>query len=57
VSAMFTSFVEERLDMLTHWEPDAIVSALDITSEELLEVPAFRKRAEQYIEDNFEEGT
>jgi hypothetical protein len=57
MSAMFTSFVEERLDMLTYWEPDAIVSALNITREELLEVPAFRKRAEEYIEENFEEGT
>ena len=43
-----------HLSMLMEWDPDAIVDALDITTEELLDIPEFQARAMQWIEENNE---
>ena len=43
-----------HVTMMQEWDPDAIVDALDITTEELLNVPEFLDRAMDWIEDNNE---
>jgi hypothetical protein len=37
---------------MEEWDADAVVESLQITTQELLEVPAFRKRAEEWIMEN-----
>ena len=42
----------EELNRMAEWDADAVVDALDITSEELLSVPDFKQRAIEWIEEN-----
>jgi hypothetical protein len=52
VSEDYPSHVEERLDVLSEWDADALLDALGITSQEILDVPKFKNRAKQWIEEN-----
>ena len=61
MSGLLSNYLEDRLEVLAEWDVDALSEALSITTEELLQVPAFRNRAEQWIQancsdDNEEEG-
>lgn len=44
--------VTEELDFMAQWDPDALCDALNLSTEELLEVPFIQRRALRWIEDN-----
>lgn len=44
----------QHLEMMHDWDADAIVDTLNISTEELLNVPEFLDRAMDWIEDNYE---
>ncbi len=46
------TYIEDQLDTLAEWDTDAIVETLSITTEEILNIPEFRDRAKQWIQDN-----
>lgn len=41
-----------QLQAMEEWDPDALLDALGITSEELMAVPSFYARAAQWAEEN-----
>lgn len=47
--------VMEELERMHEWDTDAVVDALNITTEELLAIQRFLHRAVDWIEDNFDE--
>ncbi len=47
-----TTPVEDKLETLAEWDADALLDALGITTEDLLEVPEFKARAMTWIEEN-----
>lgn len=51
-TAYFHSDLEEQLDILAVWDVDALVDALGITTDDILQVDDFKHRAEQWIKDN-----
>lgn len=51
MSGPFNSQEEERLDALGEWDVDSLVAVLRITTEEILEVTAFRNRAKEWIQE------
>ena len=52
MSAYFHNDLDEQLDVLALWDADSLLEVLRISSEDLLEVPEFRNRAEQWIKEN-----
>ncbi len=44
--------IENQLEILAEWDVDALLECLGITTEELLEVPEFKARAIEWIEEN-----
>ena len=52
MSGLVTSYVEEQLDVLADWDADALLDALGITTQEILDMPEFRNRAKQWIMSN-----
>ena len=51
-TSQLRQYLEEQLEILAEWDADELIGTLGITTEEVLEVPAFRNRAEQWIKDN-----
>ncbi len=56
MSGLLTSYVEEQLDVIAEWDADALLDTLGITAQEILNIPEFRNRAEQWIMSNAPEG-
>ena len=54
MSGPFSNPEDEGLFTLGEWDVDSLVAALRITSEEILEVPAFRNRAKEWIKEEGE---
>lgn len=52
MSGLFTSYIEDQLDVMGEWDADSLVSALDLTSQEILNVPEFKNKAIQWIQEN-----
>ncbi len=52
VSDLVSSYVEEQFEIMGEWDADAVVETLGISTQELLTVPEFRNRAEQWIKNN-----
>ena len=52
MNGLVSNYVEEQLDILADWDADAVLDALGISTRDLLAIPEFRNRAEQWIKDN-----
>lgn len=46
--------LSQHIEMMREWDPDSVLDALNISTEELLEVPEFLRRAIDWIEENNE---
>ena len=54
MSGPYNSEEDEGLFRLGEWDVDHVVGVLRITTEEILEVPAFRNRAKEWIKEEGE---